>query len=77
MGYDYKSGFQAYNLSGKATVISFLTGFESVGSGRYGAGVSFARSFNRRFLSERREGFDPVEGMLTLYLSAIIAREFL
>jgi len=76
MGYDEKNGFQAYHISGDVTVLSFLTGFESVGSGKYGAGMAFARTFNKKFHYERRKGFDPVDGMILLFSSILEARNY-
>ncbi|MCD4783532.1 MAG: hypothetical protein K8T10_06845 [Candidatus Eremiobacteraeota bacterium] len=76
MGYDKKEGFQAYHISGDVTVLSFLTGFESIGSGKYGAGITFARTFNNKFHCERREGFNPVDGMILLLSSIIEARNY-
>lgn len=76
MGYDKKNGFQAYHISGDITVLSFLAGFESIGSGKYGAGIAFARTFNNKFHFERREGFDPVDGMILLLSSIIEARNY-
>lgn len=75
MGYDPVNGFQAYLIKGNVTVMSFLRGFESVGKGRYGSGVSFGKTFDQRFLSERRGGFDRVEGMILLLTSAIEAKK--
>ncbi len=75
MGFDPKNGFQAYQLKGNVTVMSFLRGFESVGKGKYGSGVSFGKTFDQRFLSERRAGFDRVEGMILLLSSAIEAKK--
>jgi len=76
VGYDSIDGFQAYNLRGTATVLSFLTGFETIGPGKYGAIIAFAKSFNRKFIVERRAGYDRVDGMILLLTSAVEARRF-
>ncbi len=75
-GYDPENGFSAYRLDGEITVLSFLTYFETIGSGKYGSALAFARAFNRMFLDEREEGFDTVEGLVLLLKSVILAREY-
>ena len=75
MGFDPVNGFQAYVMKGNVTVMSFLRGFESVGKGKYGSGVSFGKTFDKKFLSERRAGYNRVEGMILLLASAIEAKK--
>lgn len=76
-GYDPENGFSMYCLKGEISVVSLVSGgFESLGSGKYAAGMSFAKFLNRKFLSERKKGFDRVEGMVELISSALTAASY-
>jgi len=77
MCYDREYGLNAYCIKGENGVLSLVSGgFESIGKGIYGAGRTFGKYFKDRYLSQRREGMDKVEGMYVLISSAIEAREY-
>ncbi len=72
IGYDKKHGFTAYCLKGEISVSSFVSGgFESLGTGKYGGGRSFAKFLNKKFISERTKGFDRITGMIELIYATI------
>ncbi len=77
LGCDRSKGFSCFYVNPKEGVISHTSGgFESVGSGKYAAGISFAEFLNKRLLKERREGYDRVDGMVALIRSGLAARRY-
>ncbi|MFC1852918.1 hypothetical protein ACFL27_22190, partial [candidate division CSSED10-310 bacterium] len=76
MGLDREIGFSCYYLNYDKSVLAFSSGgFEAVGSGKYASGIVLGQYLNNRNLAERRRGIDPVEGVFTLFLSALTAAE--
>ena len=77
MTYDKDYGLMAFCVKGDIGVLSMVSGgFESLGKGIYGAGRTFGKYFKDRYLTQRREGMDRVEGMCLLISSAIEARDY-
>ncbi len=77
MTYDRAYGLIAFCIKEDIGVLSMVSGgFESLGKGVYGAGRAFGKYFKDRYLSQRREGMDRVEGMCLLISSAIEARDY-
>lgn len=74
---DKEHGFNAFCIKADTGVLSMVSGgFDSLGRGVYGAGRAFGKYFKDRYLSQRREGMDRVEGMFILISSAIEARDY-
>jgi hypothetical protein len=77
MAYDKEYGLTSYCIKSDTGVLSLVSGgFETLGKGVYGAGRAFGNYFKNKYLSERREGMDRVEGMCLLIASAIEARDY-
>lgn len=75
-GYDPKWGFRGWHINAENTVYSLISGgFEAIGAGLYGAGIEFSRILNRLTLDQRREGFDPVWGLIALMEATLNAWE--
>ncbi|MBN2383900.1 hypothetical protein JXQ70_13575 [bacterium] len=76
MGIDPEFGFSAYHLNYDQSILAFVSGgFEAIGTGKYASGIALGQYLNTKNLSERRTGIDPVEGVYTLFNSAILASE--
>lgn len=76
VGIDPVNGFSIYFLNYDKSVMAFSSGgFEAIGTGKYASGISIAQFLNTVNLTRRRAGIDPVEGVFTLYLSALMASE--
>ena len=77
MTYDKDYGITGYCIKADNGVLSMVSGgFDTLGKGVYGAGRAFGKYFKDRYLSQRREGMDRVEGMCLLISSAIEARDY-
>lgn len=77
MTYDRDYGFILYCIKADTGVLSLVSGgFETLGKGVYGSGRAFGNYFKDRYLFQRREGMDRVEGMCLLIASAIEARDY-
>ena len=50
-------------------------GFEAIGTGKYASGIALANFLNTVHLPKRRTGIDPLEGIFTLFVSALSAAE--
>ncbi len=67
IGVDPKYGFSAFALKEKDGVLGFQScWFESLGQGRDGATIRFAKLLNNRFLDSRRTGEGFPDGMFHL-----------
>lgn len=76
MGIDPEHGFTAYHLNYDQSILAFVSGgFEAIGTGKYASGIVLGQYLNNKNVAQRREGIDPVEGVYTLFKSAILASE--
>jgi hypothetical protein len=77
MAYDREYGLTTYCIKADIGVLSLVSGgFETLGKGVYGSGRAFGNYFKDKYLSQRRDGMDRVEGMCLLIASAIEARDY-
>ncbi|MHC4601132.1 MAG: hypothetical protein ACYS47_19225 [Planctomycetota bacterium] len=76
IGSDPDGGFQMFCLKESDGVLSFNAGgFESLGPGRYAAGMRLSGALGEKTLAERRNGFPRGEGMVLLVESILDAGE--
>lgn len=70
IGYDRESGIQIYMINPENCVLNPMPSlFVSIGAGADVCNLIFAELLNRTPLQQRREGIDPVEGLVELFWS--------
>ncbi|MCK5685817.1 hypothetical protein KAJ27_16915 [bacterium] len=77
IGFDSENKLCMYNIKAECSVLSHVSGgFDTVGTGKYASGLSFAKCVGRKEQKVRNSGMDHAEGMVELILSAIYAAEY-
>ena len=77
VGHDPVDGFSWFHYNIEKTVQAYVSGgFESIGTGKYAGGQSFARFIKGKNIAERRKGFDRKEGIFELVRSAIDSEDY-
>lgn len=75
-GYDEPTGITGYYVDPEHSVLCFnYEGFDSLGAGKFAAGLSLGRFLNAKPLTMRKKGLDRTEGMFELILSALTASD--
>ncbi|MBN1553038.1 hypothetical protein JW979_16300 [bacterium] len=76
IGVDPKYGYSAFAIKENDGVLSFQScWFESLGQGRDGAVIRFAKDLNDRFLDTRRKGKGLEKGLITLIEATSVSME--
>lgn len=77
MGFDGEHRLSLYNVKAECSVLSYVSGgYDTIGSGKYASGISFAKYISRKELKARTSGVDHAEGLVELILSSIFASEY-
>jgi hypothetical protein len=77
IGHDPRHGYNAFVLKGELSVLSFVSaGFEALGSGKYAAGIAFAKYLNSRSLAQRKRGLNRTEAMIELINTGTAAADY-